>query len=208
LLISDHPFAVMSVFRGGITMKRIAFLIGTLLLVLSFVGVQAFAGEMKSNMKENQSLQTSGAASSKAFYKGNDILGKEAVTANGENLGSVEDVAISQDGRIAYVILARGEILGVGGKLVPIPWNMVSFRMPAEQREPGQRADKTSEDAKLVINVAKQDLDQAPTLNSDEWHRLTDSNFDRQVHSYFDQHRGGASGAMKDAGKHPAKGTE
>lgn len=189
-------------------MKRISLLLAILLMVFSFVAVQAFAaGTSKEHMQgkdmESQTFEKSGAASSRTFFKGNDILGKEAVTANGENLGSVEDVAISQDGRIAYVILARGEILGVGGKLIPVPWDMVSLRMSAEDRQEardesaGERVERRSEDAKLVINIAKQDLDQAPTLNSDEWNRLTDSNFDRQVHSYFEQHRGGASGEMK-----------
>ena len=51
---------------------------------------------------------------------GENILDMEVRTQNGEEVGEIEDVIFSKDGRIDKFILDIGEFLGLGGKRVSV----------------------------------------------------------------------------------------
>ena len=43
--------------------------------------------------------------------------------ANQESLGKIDDLAIDQNtGEVRYVVLSFGGTMGIGGKLLPVPW--------------------------------------------------------------------------------------
>jgi sporulation protein YlmC with PRC-barrel domain len=57
-----------------------------------------------------------------------NLLGLSVSTLDGEDAGEVEDLVIDLDeSQIRYVILASGSILGIGERLVPIPWDGVTI---------------------------------------------------------------------------------
>ena len=57
-----------------------------------------------------------------------DIKGKDVHNPKGDEIGVVEAVAIDADkGSIAYVVMSHGGFLGIGEKLVAVPWR--EFRM-------------------------------------------------------------------------------
>jgi len=196
-------------------MKRQFSLLVIFAMALSLVAVQAFAAgtESGSNVQSQPSQQSvqgtapgqmkSSGEISGTILRANDIVGKEVKNASGERLGSVEDVAINQEGRISYVILSRGEVLGMGGEWVPIPWDMVKFGAPVErQRTEGKTEAMKSEDVELIVNLSKEDLDNAPTLKSDDWSQLSESSYDGKVHSYYEERR--ATGAHQQMKHGPA----
>lgn len=47
--------------------------------------------------------------------------------SDGARIGTIRDVLISGDGTIAYVALAYGGVLGVGEKLVALPWSAITI---------------------------------------------------------------------------------
>jgi sporulation protein YlmC with PRC-barrel domain len=99
------------------------------------------------------------------------LLGKEVVNANGENLGSVYDVVIdSQTGRIAYMVLSFGGFMGIGEKL---------FAVPAKALQPQPGGDK------MVLNVEKDRLKDAPGFDRDNWPNLANREWGTQVHEYY-----------------------
>src|ERR1700722_7773035 len=50
-------------------------------------------------------------------------------STEGERLGTVEDVVLDrQDGRILYIVLRHDAILGFGGTLYPLPWEILRYR--------------------------------------------------------------------------------
>jgi len=185
-------------------MRRFS-LLAVVVMVLSLVTVPAFAAGMekttnvqgeagqqlhRETVSQGQKMAPR-AEMSTAMLRGDDIIGKDVKNASGEKLGSVKDVAIDRDGRISYVILSKGEVLGMGGDLIPVPWEMVTFAAAGEARR-GQAATepgRVSRDVDLVVNLSKEDLDNAPTLKDEDWSLLSESDYDSKVHSYYEERR-------------------
>jgi len=59
-------------------------------------------------------------------YEASKLVGSHVKNLQGEYLGRIDDFIINED-RIAFGILSRGGFLGMGGKLVAIPFGALSF---------------------------------------------------------------------------------
>lgn len=68
-----------------------------------------------------QQLKTGGA------LRGGAIIGKKIVSADGEDLGKVAEIAVSPDGSIANVVVSVGGFMGVGDRLVVLPWEALEI---------------------------------------------------------------------------------
>lgn len=55
-----------------------------------------------------------------SHVRGEDIIGKAVVTADGDEVATVSDVLLDQDGRMVALILTEGGVLGIGGKKVAV----------------------------------------------------------------------------------------
>jgi len=107
---------------------------------------------------------------SSRFLSASTLVGAEVRNPQDESLGNLKDVMIdAASGKIAYGILTFGGVLGVGNKLFAIPWN--AFRVDSERE-------------RLVLDVAKEHLKEAPGFDADHWPNLADPSvtgeFDRQ----------------------------
>ncbi len=68
------------------------------------------------------------ASKNMAFVPATEIKGSRVVNVKEENLGKIEEVMIdSEQGRIAYVVLSFGGLLGMGNKLFAIPWESLEY---------------------------------------------------------------------------------
>ena len=83
---------------------------------------------------------------------GSDFTGKRVYSKAGDDIGEVNDVLLSQDGKISAVILGVGGFLGIGEKDV-----LVSMRSIDMQRD--------GETVKLVVDATKEILTSAPTYD-------------------------------------------
>jgi sporulation protein YlmC with PRC-barrel domain len=83
---------------------------------------------------------------------GSDFAGKRVYSKAGDDIGEVNDVLLSQDGKISAVILGVGGFLGIGEKDV-----LVSMRSIDMQRD--------GETVKLVVDATKEILTSAPTYD-------------------------------------------
>lgn len=79
-------------------------------------------------------------------YQVSQLYGSYVKNPQGEYLGRVEDFVIEKD-RIAYLILVHGGFVGMGGKLVAVPYEACSF----DHKGPG-----------FVVNVSRDKLRFAP----------------------------------------------
>lgn len=68
-----------------------------------------------------QQLKTGGA------LRGGAIIGKKIVGANGEDIGKVAEIAVSPDGGISNVVVSVGGFMGVGDRLVVLPWEALEI---------------------------------------------------------------------------------
>ena len=61
------------------------------------------------------------------LVQGSRLIGLEVRNQNQENLGKIGDFAIDVNtGKIRYVVLSVGGVMGMGGKMLPLPWNALT----------------------------------------------------------------------------------
>jgi len=92
-------------------------------------------------------------------------------SAQGEELGKLEHVMLDvPSGRVAYAVLARGGVLGLGAKLFAIPWEALWL------------------DAKrgcLVLDIERERLESAPGFDHEHWPSMGDEAWAARVHEFF-----------------------
>ena len=98
------------------------------------------------------------------------IIGKKVVSQKGEDLGKIEDLMLSKEACVDYIILAPGGVLGTGDRLIPIPWKAVKT---------GAQADT------IIIDMDKSQLEKAPSFESKTWPNLTDSEWYGKIREFF-----------------------
>jgi len=104
---------------------------------------------------------TESTAAGMSVHKASAFIGSRVENSQGESLGTISDIVLEpSEGRIRYVALSYGGVLGLGGKLFAIPWNALAL----------QPDGKT-----FLLNVDKQLLETAPGFNKDNWPQRPDA---------------------------------
>ncbi len=94
---------------------RKTLLIGTALVALSgapMLATASFAADTTNTATTQMQTQVDAQT----------LIGMDAVNAEGENIGEVENVVIDADGRVRHVIVGVGGFLGIGEKDVAVAW--------------------------------------------------------------------------------------
>jgi len=111
-------------------------------------GTEASQQELKVSSQQLQQQVTD-------INKASKLIGMQVRNTKNENLGKITDLVIDQkSGKVAYAALSVGGVLGVGDKLVAVPFE-------AFTPNPGQDG--------LVLNIDKQRLQQAPGFSQNNW---------------------------------------
>jgi sporulation protein YlmC with PRC-barrel domain len=111
------------------------------------------------------------ATASRRVLSASTLKGDKVVNLQGENLGDIQELMIDLErGRIAYAVLSFGGFLGMGDKLFAIPWEALTVDM-ANKR--------------LVLNIDKQLLKQAPGFDKDNWPDMTDPAWGAELYGYY-----------------------
>jgi sporulation protein YlmC with PRC-barrel domain len=150
-------------------MKR--FGIASVLIIMFFMAANVLATDSATQKSSyQQRVMSGGEGMPMDMVKVSDILDKDLVNAQGEELGEVKDLIFDKNGEVGYLIISRGGVLGVGDDLVPIPWSAARVNF---------------QDDKLVVNIDKAKLDQAPTFKSDNWNDFFSSGRQDEVRGYY-----------------------
>lgn len=103
--------------------------------------------------------------------KSTDIVGTRVLTLKLEDAGKVEEVAIDvKTGRIAYLVISFGAILGLGGKLYAVPWKAVQYH---------------SELNAYLLNVTPEQIEHAPGFEPATWPAMSDPAWNQRIHEYY-----------------------
>ena len=88
------------------------------------------------------------------------LIGRTVRNSAGENLGKVEDLVIDPStGAISFAVLSFGGLLGVGDKLVAIPWSALELSSGRDY---------------VLLNVDKNVLVHAPSFDRNHWPDTSD----------------------------------
>lgn len=99
------------------------------------------------------------------------IIGDDVKNSQGENLGSVQDLMVDlQGGKLAYVVVSHGGVLGVGDKLFAIPW--AAFTLDAEGHN-------------LILDVDKDTLRNAEGFDKGNWPNTADPTWHQSIRDYY-----------------------
>lgn len=78
------------------------------------------------------------------------IMGQTVYDGSGNNLGSVNDIVLDKDGKMAAVVIGVGGFLGIGQKNVAVSIDAID------------RTTDENGDPKFVLNASADEIDQAP----------------------------------------------
>lgn len=99
------------------------------------------------------------------------LIGHKITDNQGRNIGTIDDLAIDADnGMVAFAILSRGGILGIGEKLVPVPFKAI---------EPTAKRDE------FKLKIEEGTLERVPTLRDNEFSRLEQRRFTENIYREF-----------------------
>lgn len=99
------------------------------------------------------------------------LSGDDVVNQDGEDLGHIEDLMINTaDGKVEYAVLSFGGFLGMGDKYFAIPFE----RLQIDRKE-----------KRVVLNVEKERLKEAPGFDKDSWPDFANESFRTSISAYY-----------------------
>jgi sporulation protein YlmC with PRC-barrel domain len=98
-------------------------------------------------------------SSSPKIHRASEVLGLNVMTPDNEDtIGEVDDLVLDSDnGTIRYAAVSVGGFLGIGDKLVAVPWKAFECR----KDEDGN--------SYLSLDTTKEKLEKAPGFDQDNW---------------------------------------
>ncbi|MFW5810325.1 MAG: PRC-barrel domain-containing protein [Thermodesulfobacteriota bacterium] len=105
------------------------------------------------------------------------LMEKEVQGQNQKKLGTVSDLYMSEDGKVEYLIISKGE------DLIPIPWDQVQ---------------QMGQEEALTVNTDEQKLENAPAFSENDFQQ---SGWQQEVRGYYGQEQQGHKMKMKEGGE-------
>jgi hypothetical protein len=88
----------------------------------------------------------------------------------------VNDLVVDlQTGKISYVAMSFGGVLGIGEKLFAVPFNQLRFA----QNDNGTY---------FVLSMSKEKLKAAPGFDKSHWPNFADPNWSQHIDQYYREH--------------------
>ena len=99
------------------------------------------------------------------------IIGSNVINMKGELLGKIADLVLDIDtGRILYVIVESGGFLGIGDKLLPVPWESLAA-LPSE--------------GLFFLDQSKEQMAKAPAFEKNKLPDIADANWGEGIFKHY-----------------------
>jgi sporulation protein YlmC with PRC-barrel domain len=112
-------------------MKAVSTILGCVGLSV-VLAAPAFAQQATSNatVATNQQATNAPNGSLQKYHdkwRASKLVGANVYNQNGQTVGSIDDLLVGEDGKISDAVLSVGGFLGIGGKLVSVPFDQFKF---------------------------------------------------------------------------------
>lgn len=92
----------------------------------------------------------------------------------GEDLGKVEEIMVDMaEGRVAYVVIAFGGVLGIGEKLFAVPWRALSLN---------------ERDHIFILDVDRRRMEESPGFDPNRWPDMADPAWEAEAGEVYSPH--------------------
>jgi len=99
------------------------------------------------------------------------IIGSKVINLKGETIGKIENLVVDIDtGRIIYAVLESGGFLGIGEKLLPVPWKSLAALPP---------------EGIFFLDQSKEQMKKAPALDRKNLPNMGDMQWGADVFKYY-----------------------
>jgi hypothetical protein len=113
------------------------------------------------------------------IVRATDLIGLEVRGQNNEKIGKVDNLAIDQTGQVRYAVVSFGGTMGIGAKMLPLPWQALTLEsMP----RPGERATTSPY---CVLGIDKDTLAKAPSFESGQWPNFNDQKWVLSIGQFY-----------------------
>jgi sporulation protein YlmC with PRC-barrel domain len=126
---------------------------------------------------QTQGANIVGKGSATAEGPGPDVMaadtldGNKVISSDGEDIGKIKDIMLDVgSGRVAYAVLSSGGFLGIGDKLLAIPWRALTL-------DTDQKC--------FVLSMTAEGVRNAPGFDKDHWPSMADQTWATSVHQYY-----------------------
>jgi sporulation protein YlmC with PRC-barrel domain len=97
--------------------------------------------------------------------------GDKVLSSDGDDIGKIKDIMLDvRSGRIAYAVLSSGGFLGIGDKLLAIPWHALTL-------------DTDRKCFQLALSSER--VRNAPGFDKDHWPSMADETWATSIHQFY-----------------------
>lgn len=72
-------------------------------------------------------------------WRSSELVGATVYDSNGSRIGTIDDLLVSSDGTVSNAVLSVGGFLGIGNKLVEVPFKKLPFVLSKSNLATGSR---------------------------------------------------------------------
>ncbi len=130
----------------------------------------AVLGNDKPNGPQETGKNMQNGDSDPAAWRASQFLSMTVYNQKNERIGAIVDMVGDVSGKVIYLVLSHGGFLGIGDKLVPIPW---------EAANPGEKP------GTLVVRLNKEQLEKAPNFPAKKWPDFTKADWKKKTADYY-----------------------
>ena len=106
-----------------------------------------------------------------ALMGADTLLGNDVYNKDGESLGDIKESMIDlASGKVAYAVLSFGGVLGLGDKLLAVPWAAMAL---------------DTVNKRFTLDVPQATLSDAPGFDKDRWPSMSDATWASGVHKFY-----------------------
>ncbi|SEJ07843.1 PRC-barrel domain-containing protein [Paraburkholderia diazotrophica] len=127
--------------------------------------------------KQTQGANIVGTGGGRSTGPGPDVMaaatldGDKVLSADGDDIGKIKDIMLDvRSGRIGYAVLSSGGFLGIGDKLLAIPWSALTLDADREC---------------FLLDMPTESVKNAPGFDKDHWPSMADATWATSVHQFY-----------------------
>lgn len=130
--------------------------------------VQADGNEyinIKNKIKRGQLTQVD-------MQNAHEIIGMRVTNKQGKELGELDNLIFSNDGRLIYLIVSSGSLTAGGGALTPVPYEVISYGFEVSENS-------------VCIPVTSGRFETAPKFTTSQMNNIQNMTWERKASAYF-----------------------